>query len=143
MPGRTSGAHTGPGSPAPPAPRQACAAGVPRAGGAHAPRHAGPGRPVLGLDAGPQHVLPPGHVRMLPDEVLVVGQRELPAPADAHHGHVLQEVLHVLRAELRAAGVSRQPALPRPSTQDRGSLTFVTAATSFLTTHRLCVNFHI
>lgn len=85
----------------------------PRAGGAHAPRPARPGRPVLGLDAGPQHVLPPGHVRMLPDEVLVVGQRELPAPADAHHGHVLQEVLHVLRAELRAAGV--RPAAGRPA----------------------------
>lgn len=78
--------------------------------GVPSPAHTWPGRPggcglpskpLLGLDARPQHVLPLDHIWMFPDELPVVRQYELPAFVDPHHGHVLQEVLHVLRAQLR------------------------------------------
>lgn len=61
-----------------------------------------PREPLLGLDARPQHVLPLDHVGVLPDELPVVRQDELPASVDPHHGHVLQKVLHILRTELGA-----------------------------------------
>ena len=63
-------------------------------------------RLLLGLYPNPQHVLPLGHVRVLFDEVTVAWQQELPATVYTRHRHVFQEVLHILRQELKIIGVN-------------------------------------
>lgn len=111
-----------------------------------------PSKLLLGLDARPQHVLSLDHIWMLLDELPIVRQYKLPASVDPHNSHVLQKVLHILCAELRVGAMvwQTQEAPPQPvpcgcgkGFRSRPRLTLVTAATSFLTTHRLCVNFHI
>lgn len=58
---------------------------------------------ILALDSEPQHVLSVCYVWMLPYEVHVRGQQELPAAVDPRNGHVLQKLLHVLRRKLKGA----------------------------------------
>lgn len=99
---------------------------------------------LLALDAQPQHVLPVSHVRVLPNEVHVGGQQELPASVDARSCHLLQEIFDVLRRKLTEAGRKEGVLKNGVGRNDlASSLTLTMAATSFLIKERSKVNLHI